>query len=94
MERNIKKSFVSPFRPFAHSPIHRKEGFTLIELAMVLVVIGLLIGLGMGLIGPLTKRAKLIETRETVKQAKEAVLGYAVKNGYLPANLEAAGARK
>lgn len=75
-------------------PRIKNQGFTLIELAIVLIVIGLLIGLGASLIGPLTKRAKVTETREAVKQAKEAVLGYVVKNGYLPSTLEEAGARK
>jgi type II secretory pathway pseudopilin PulG len=55
---------------------------------MVLVVIGLLIGLGMGLIGPLTKRAKLIETREIVKAAYESILGFAAKNKRLPTQTE------
>jgi len=81
MRAKIRKAFTMTYEPRAMS----QRGFTLIELAMVLVVIGLLIGLGAGLIGPLTKRAKLIETRETVNQAKEAFLGYVVKNGYLPA---------
>ncbi|MEN2994389.1 MAG: putative Ig domain-containing protein [Thermodesulfovibrio sp.] len=72
----------------------KNQGFTLVELAIILIVIGLLVGLGASLIGPLTKRAKLTETRETVKGAKEAVLGFAVKNGYLPADLDHAGAKK
>lgn len=71
----------------------RKAGFTLIELAMVLVVIGLLIGIGASLIGPMTKRAKIIETRETVKAAKEAVIGWTIKNSYLPSNIAAAGGK-
>ncbi|MEM3488894.1 MAG: putative Ig domain-containing protein [Nitrososphaerota archaeon] len=70
------------------------KGFTLIELAIVLVVIGILVSLGVGMIGMLTKQAKLRESREIVKAAREAVIGYAVKNGHLPANLETAGARK
>ena len=70
------------------------RGFTLIEVAMVLIILGILVGLGAALVGPLTKQAKFSESREVVKAAKEAVSGYAVKNGYLPANLEAAGARK
>ena len=68
-------------------------GVTLVELAIVLVIVGLLITLGMSLIGPLTKRAKVIETRETLKAAKEAVTGFAVKNGYLPNNLNETGAK-
>ncbi len=65
-----------------------QKGFTLVELAIVLVVIGLLIGAGASLIGPLTKRAKLIENREIVKAAYEAVLGFAAGNKRLPTTTE------
>ncbi|MCL5062689.1 MAG: type II secretion system protein [Nitrospiraceae bacterium] len=61
-----------------------QRGFTLIELAMVLVVIGLLIGLGMSLIGPLTKRAKYTETKEIVSAAVESVISYGAANNKLP----------
>ncbi|BCB97111.1 hypothetical protein JZK55_20330 [Dissulfurispira thermophila] len=91
--RKIKKPSVSPLHPFTPSPLHRKGGFTLIELAMVLVVIGLLIGLGASLIGPLTKRAKLIETRETVKAVYESILGYAASNKKFPTDLSVLGIR-
>lgn len=60
------------------------SGLTLVEIAIVLVILGLLVGLGASLIGPLTKRAKLTESREIVKQAKEALFGYAIKFRYLP----------
>jgi len=60
------------------------KGFTLVELAIVLVIIGILTGIGIGLIGPLTKRAKLQETRDLVNAAKQAYIGYAVKNAFLP----------
>lgn len=60
------------------------SGFTLIEVALMLAILGLLLGIGVSLIGPLVKRSKLLETREAVKQAKEALAGYAVKYGYLP----------
>jgi prepilin-type N-terminal cleavage/methylation domain-containing protein len=74
------------------------KGFTLIEIAIVLVILGLLLGLGTTMIGPLTKRIKLNETRETCKFSREALLGYAAKNGYLPVDtgsnpLGRAGAR-
>ncbi len=60
------------------------KGFTLIEIAIVLVILGLLIGLGAGLIGPLTKRAKLLETRETIAAAVESLISYGASNNKLP----------
>jgi len=74
--------------------IRKNYGLTLIEVAIVLVILGLLIGLGAGLIGILIKRTKLVDTREVVKQAREAVFGYVVKYGYLPATLDETGARR
>ncbi len=67
---------------------HKQKGLTLVEVAIVLVILGLMIGLGASLIGPLTKRAKLQETRDIVKAAKEAVLGYVVKHKRLPVEAE------
>lgn len=74
------------------------RGFTLVEIAIVLVIVGILVSMGMSLVGPLTKRAKYIEAREVVKAAREALIGFAVKNGFLPQEagdpLGRAGARK
>lgn len=64
--------------------IQSKKGLTLVEIAIVLVILGLLLGLGVSLIGPLTKRAKLTETRETVNAAVESVIGFTAKNNRLP----------
>lgn len=64
--------------------MRRLRGFTLIELAMVLVLIGLLVGMGAGLIGLLVKRAKYSESRERVKENVEAIVGYALTHGHLP----------
>jgi len=58
--------------------------FTLVEFAIILVVIGLLIGLGATLIGTLTKRTKYTESKEVVKRAVEAFKGYGIRFGYLP----------
>ncbi len=65
-------------------PIQSKKGLTLVEIAIVLVILGLLVALGASLIGPLTKRAKLTETRETVNAAIESVIGFTAKNNRLP----------
>ncbi|GBE00506.1 putative Ig domain protein [bacterium BMS3Abin07] len=65
-----------------------EKGFTLIELAIVLVVLGLLIGLGVALIGPLTKQIKYRKSRDIVNTAKAAAIGFAVSNRRLPTNAE------
>lgn len=67
-----------------HSLLGTKSGFSLVEIAIILVIVGLLAGMGAGLVGVLTKRAKLTETRETVKTAYESILGYAAANKKLP----------
>ena len=68
MKQKIKKIVTMSHQPLAMS----RRGFTLIEIAMVLVIVGLLLTMGLALFGTLTKRAKYIESREAVKQAKEA----------------------
>ena len=67
-----------------HSPFTGHRGFTLTELAIVLVIVGLLIG---GMLVPLSTQRDLQNTNETKKQLaeiKEALLGFAVVNGRLP----------
>ena len=73
---------------FIFPMIFRQKGLTLVEVAIVLVILGLLIGLGASLIGPLTKRAKITETRDIVNAAVESVIGFAAKNNRLPTNTE------
>jgi type II secretory pathway pseudopilin PulG len=70
------------------------EGLTLIEVAIVLVILGLLLGLGAGLVSMLTKRAKIIESRETVDSAVEALISYAAGNKCLTENKTQANVRK
>jgi prepilin-type N-terminal cleavage/methylation domain-containing protein len=59
-------------------------GFTLVEVAIVLVVVGLLIG---GLITPLStqmEQRRVADTRKAMEEAREALTGFAIRNGYLP----------
>lgn len=65
-----------------------RAGLTLIEVAIVLVLIGLLMGIGAGLVGSLTKRVKIHETRETIDSAVESILGFAVAMKRLPNETE------
>ncbi|MGE3259894.1 MAG: type II secretion system protein, partial [Geobacter sp.] len=48
-----------------------RNGFTLVELAVSLVVIGLLIGLGTAMVGPLMSSIKVRESRENLGAAVE-----------------------
>ena len=55
-----------------------QRGFTLIEIAIVLVIITILIG---GLAVPLSAQIqarRIAETRKTLEEAREAILGYAI----------------
>ena len=61
-----------------------KKGFTLIELAMVLVIIGLVAGIGITVLGILIKRAQVNATKEIVNADVEAILGYTFSSGKIP----------
>jgi len=60
------------------------SGFTLIEMAIVMVVIGLLAGGGTFVMGMLTERKARNESIDYLYQAKEALLSYASTQGTLP----------
>ncbi len=62
----------------------KKNGFTLIEVAIVMVVLGLILGLGIPMMKMLMKQNKLTQNRTAVKEAKEALIGYAYANGKFP----------
>ena len=61
--------------------ISRCAGFTLIELAIVLVVLGLLLG---GLLMPLATQVDIVrikKTNDSLDKVQEALLGFAIING-------------
>lgn len=61
-----------------------QKAFTLVEMAVVLIIIGLVIT---GLLSSLTaqiEQRNLNETRNTINNVKEALLGYAMANGRFP----------
>lgn len=62
----------------------RQSGFTLVEIAIVLLIVGLMIG---GLVAPLSsqlEQRRLNETTRNMEEAREALMGFALRNGYLP----------
>lgn len=82
--------FCEPFltrRPLTQALNQRTRqaaGFTLVEMAVVLVIVGLLLG---GLLVPLSTQMendRRKETAATLEAIREALIGYAVINGRLP----------
>lgn len=67
------------------------KGFTLIEMAVVLVILALLLG---GLFSPLTAQIdqkNYTEVKRTLENAREALMGYALSNKHLPCPDKTAG---
>lgn len=61
-----------------------QQGFTLVEIAIVLVILGLLLAM---LFAPLNAQREILnrdKTQVLFNQAKEALIGYALVNRYLP----------
>ncbi|MCX7817245.1 MAG: prepilin-type N-terminal cleavage/methylation domain-containing protein [Syntrophales bacterium] len=66
----------------------KEKGLTLVEIAIVLVILGILIGLGAAFVGPLTKRVKISETRDILNASVESIVGFVAKNNRLPGPTE------
>jgi len=66
-----------------------RQGFSLIEMAFVLVIVTLLLG---GLLVPFStqvEQKRIAETQKAMEEIKEALLGFAVANGRLPCPVSA-----
>jgi prepilin-type N-terminal cleavage/methylation domain-containing protein len=64
--------------------INKQNGFTLVEMAIVLMIVGLLLG---GLLVPLSaqmEQRNVSDTQKSLAEIKEAIIGYAMANGQLP----------
>ena len=75
---------VTPTRLEKLSGFMSQSGFTLVELTIVLIIVGLLVG---SLIPPLSSRIdqrNYNETRQQLNEIREALIGFAVANGRLP----------
>jgi prepilin-type N-terminal cleavage/methylation domain-containing protein len=64
--------------------MRRMRGFSLVEMAVVLVIVGLMLG---GLLAPLStqvEQRRVSDTQKGLEEAREALTGFALRNGYLP----------
>lgn len=74
------------------TPYPRPAGFTLVEMAIALLIVGLLLG---GLLMPLQSQVnnqRVAETQKYLDQIRDALLGFAAANGRLPCPASAVSA--
>lgn len=62
----------------------RQRGFTLAELAIVFVIVALLIGGTVLTFSAQNDAREIADTQRTLEQAREAIIGFALRNGRLP----------
>lgn len=71
---------------------YKQEGFTLIEIAVVLVVVGLLIGSFIGTFSDRIETTRRDNTKKQLEDIKLAILGFAGASGRLPCPATTTGA--
>jgi prepilin-type N-terminal cleavage/methylation domain-containing protein len=60
------------------------EGFTLVEMAIALVIVGIVVTMLAGMMGPLRVTMKVSETNTNMNAAVDGLLGFAATNSRLP----------
>ncbi len=68
----------------------RQRGFSLVEIALVLVIIGLALGGIIAAMGPQLENKKVSDTQTRIKEASDAIMAYAMVNRRLPCPATAA----
>ncbi|MGB5082482.1 MAG: prepilin-type N-terminal cleavage/methylation domain-containing protein [Burkholderiales bacterium] len=68
----------------------RQRGFTLAEVAIVVLIVGLLLGGLLGTYSSQVELSRIAETRRTLETARDALIGFAAANGRLPCPANAA----
>jgi prepilin-type N-terminal cleavage/methylation domain-containing protein len=65
-----------------------KKGFTLVELSIVLIIIGLLTGGAFQMLQVMNEKARATEAKENLESVKKAIITFAVNNSRLPTQAE------
>ena len=79
---------ITGYRKFAK----KDTGFTLVELAISLFIIALLLGSILVPLATQVEQRQISETQKTLEEIRDALIGFAVANGYLPCPDGTAGA--
>ncbi len=64
--------------------LKNKKGFSLIELSLVLVIVGMILSVGVGVMNSLTKKSKLTREKVNLSAIKNSLASYALTHGRLP----------
>lgn len=73
-----------PVNTIAHQSYNQQSGFSLIEIAIVLIIFGLLLTMFLTPLGTQRNLQNRAKTNVLLDTAKEALFGYAIVNGHLP----------
>lgn len=71
-------------QPFSLRPRSRRLGFTLVEMAMVVVLMGIVMTMGLRMLKATQENAAWSETKQKQERIKVALIGYLRTNGRLP----------
>ena len=67
-----------------HMPTRRQQGFSLLEMAVVLVILGLLLGGMLSGVSAMRASQQVEETRHRLEEIREALIAFAIVNRRLP----------
>ena len=69
--------------------LSKRSGFTLIEIILVVVIIGILAGIAIPRMGGKTEKAKIAAARSNVQSIGMGIQEYEIMNGEYPSSLDA-----
>ena len=65
-----------------------KKGFTLIGIAIIMIILGILLTLSISIMGVSVKKTKCAKSRKIVNEAKKTIVGFTIENMRLPTKAE------
>jgi len=85
IRENCSRTLADGFQELGMSRLTRATaGFSLIEIAIVLAVIGILLSGGLLAISPIVQQSKITETKARIARVETAIQAYVIANGCLP----------